>query len=175
MQQRLESTLACGSVVSTYGLSESGTGLTTLGVPGDAPEVRLSSCGKVLPGHEVRIMDPDTGEPCVPSEPGEIQLRSFGAPGKPYYRNPEATAAARTADAWVKTGDRGVLAGDGSLVFQDRIEDVLRVGGENVSPAEVESLLMQHDAVAMAQVVAVPHERLDEVPVAFRESSPGRA
>jgi fatty-acyl-CoA synthase len=173
VQHRLENTLASGSVVSTYGLSESGTGLTTLGLPGDPAAVRLSSCGKPLPGHEVRIADPDSGHPCAPGEPGEIQLRAFEAPGKAYYRNPEATAAARTADDWFKTGDRGVLTADGSLIFQDRIKDMLRVGGENVSPAEIESLLMQHDAVALAQVVGVPHERLDEVPVAFVELEPG--
>jgi fatty-acyl-CoA synthase len=173
IQRRLETTLASGSVVSTYGLSESGTGLTTLGLPGDPAASRLSSCGKPLPGHEVRIADPDSGDSCAPGEPGEIQLRAFAAPGKPYYRNPEATAAARTADDWFKTGDRGVLMPDGSLLFQDRIKDMLRVGGENVSPAEIESLLMQHDAVALAQVVGVPHERLDEAPVAFVELEPG--
>jgi fatty-acyl-CoA synthase len=173
VQSRLETTLASGSVVSTYGLSESGTGLTTLGLPDDPAVARLSSCGRPLPGHEVRIADPDSGRLCAPGEAGEIQLRAFAAPGKPYYRNPDATAAARTVDEWFKTGDRGVLTADGRLVFQDRMKDMLRVGGENVSPAEIESLLMQHEAVALAQVVGVPHERLDEVPVAFVELEPG--
>jgi acyl-CoA synthetase (AMP-forming)/AMP-acid ligase II len=173
VQHRLERTLPAGSVVSTYGLTESGSGLTTIGAPSDPVDVRLSSCGRPLPGLEVRIVDPFTREICAPNEPGEIQLRAWGAPGKPYYANPDASAAQRTKDGWFMTGDRGLLTADGSLVFQDRLKDMLRVGGENVSPAEIEALLMEHDAVAIAQVVGGPDERLEEVPVAFVELEPG--
>lgn len=175
MQQRVERALPNGRVVSTFGLTESGSGLSTLGSIDDPLELRAATCGRPLPGTEVRIADPETGEVLGSDVAGEIQLRAFDLPGRPYYADDDATARVSTADGWLKTGDRGYLTAEGCLVFQDRLKDMLRVGGENVSPAEIESVLAEHDAVAMAQVVGLPDDRLDEVPVAFVELAPGRA
>ena len=70
---------------------------------------------------------------------------------------------------WFRTGDLGRLDKAGRLSFQGRIKDMLKVGGENVSPAEVEAFLAQHPAIRTAQVVGLPDDRLGEIPVAFIE------
>ena len=71
--------------------------------------------------------------------------------------------------------DLGTIDPDGRLSFRGRIKDMLKVGGENVAPVEIEAHLMTHPAVQMAQVLGVPDPRLDEVPVAFIETCPGCA
>jgi fatty-acyl-CoA synthase len=90
-----------------------------------------------------------------------------------YYSNPEATAKAFTREGWLRTGDLGALDSEERLRMEGRLKDVLRVGGENVAPAEVEEVLLSHPAVVMAQVVGLPDARLGEVPVAFVALRPG--
>ena len=76
---------------------------------------------------------------------------------------------------WYRTGDRGVIRADGNLCLLGRVRDMIRVGGENLSGAEVEAVLMQHPAVKQAAAVAAPDPRLGEVVVAFVETKPGTA
>ena len=92
-----------------------------------------------------------------------------------YYEKPEATAAAIDADGWLHTGDMGLLRADGHLRFMGRYKDMLKIGGENVDPMEVEAFLMAHPAVNLAAVVSLPDARLSEVGVAFVRSEPGQA
>jgi acyl-CoA synthetase (AMP-forming)/AMP-acid ligase II len=84
-----------------------------------------------------------------------------------YYNDPKATAKAIDADGWLHTGDVGVLDNAGNLRVTDRIKDMLIVGGFNVYPAEVESVLSGHPAVVHVAVVGVGDERLGEVGRAF--------
>jgi fatty-acyl-CoA synthase len=86
---------------------------------------------------------------------------------KGYYKMPEQTAKTIDARGWLHTGDLGVMDGDGRLRFIARIKDIIRVGGENVAPPEVEEVLHQHPAVKQAQVIGVPDARLVEVPAAY--------
>ena len=88
--------------------------------------------------------------------------------------DPDSTAAACSDDGWFRIGDRVLLHEDGSIRFLGRYRDVLKVGGENVDPFEVEAFLNRHPAVAQAQVVGAPDARLSEVPVAFVILRPGR-
>jgi len=74
---------------------------------------------------------------------------------------------------WFHTGDRGSLDASGRLRFLGRLKDMLKVGGENVAPAEIEAHLGLHPAVKLVQVVGVPDDRLEEVPAAFVELKPG--
>jgi acyl-CoA synthetase (AMP-forming)/AMP-acid ligase II len=90
-----------------------------------------------------------------------------------YWKNPEATAAAFTADGWFRTGDIGHLDKDGYLYIDDRKKDMIVSGGENVASSEVERVLYEHDAVLEAAVVAMPDERWGEVPRAFIVLKPG--
>src|SRR5258705_1683581 len=92
-----------------------------------------------------------------------------------YYNKPEATAAAIDADGWMHTGDMGLLRADGHLRFMGRYKDMLKIGGENVDPMEVEAYLMRHPAINLAAVVSYPDSRLSEVGVAFVRCEPGQA
>ena len=92
-----------------------------------------------------------------------------------YFRDPDATSAAVDADGWLRTGDQGVRLQGGYIKFLSRIKDVIRVGGENLSPLEVEEVLMGHPDVQEVAVVSAPHPRLTEVPVAFLILRPGRS
>jgi acyl-CoA synthetase (AMP-forming)/AMP-acid ligase II len=83
------------------------------------------------------------------------------------------TAKAIDAEGWLHTGDRGLLRPSGALEYNGRIKDMLRVGGENLAPAEVEEVLCQHPKVRQAAVVGIPDERLVEVPAAVLELKPG--
>ena len=108
-----------------------------------------------------------------PGERGEIAIKS-AANIKCYWRNPEATAAAFTADGYFRTGDIGYLDDDGYLFIVDRKKDIIIRGGENISSQEVEAACYACPAVAEAAVFAAPDERLGEVPVAvlyLREGS----
>jgi acyl-CoA synthetase (AMP-forming)/AMP-acid ligase II len=96
---------------------------------------------------------------------GEIAIRS-AANIKCYWENPEATAAAFTADGYVRTGDIGYLDEDGYLFIVDRKKDIIIRGGENIACAEVEAEIYACSAVAEASVFGMPDDRLGEVPVA---------
>jgi len=91
------------------------------------------------------------------SGPGELQVRGPTV-FKGYWRNPEATAAAFTADGWMRTGDLIEFDADGFARFRGRSKDIIKTGGENVSAAEVEECLVQHAAVSEAAVYGVPHD-----------------
>jgi len=148
--------------LSLYGLTEGG-GAVTYGRLDDEEEARMETCGAPLPGIEVRI-----------TAAGEILVRGYGL-CEGYHGDPEKTAATFDADGWLHTGDRGELDPAGRLRFLGRLKEMLKVGGENVAPAEVEARLETHPAVKLAQVVGIPDERLVEVPVAFVELLPGAA
>jgi acyl-CoA synthetase (AMP-forming)/AMP-acid ligase II len=157
--------------VSLYGSTEGGGAITYNSLDEDL-ETRVTTCGLPLPGCEVRVVDPETGEDVAADADGEILVRSFGL-FEAYLNDPEKTAAAFDADGWYRTGDRGSLDESGRLRFLGRLKDMLKVGGENVAPAEIETLLMTHPAVLLAAVVGVPDARLEEVPAAFVELRAG--
>jgi acyl-CoA synthetase (AMP-forming)/AMP-acid ligase II len=100
------------------------------------------------------------------NERGEIAIRS-AANIKGYWRNPEATASAITANGYIRTGDIGYLDEDGYLFIVDRKKDIIIRGGENISAAEVEAAIYGSDGIAEAAVIGVADDRLGEVPVAI--------
>lgn len=150
-----------------YGLTESCNGVTTLFPdehdPGGPHAYRLLSVGRPHPNVEVSIVDPISAEPLGVDEVGEIWLRS---PQKMsgYWKNPEATAEAITPEGWLRTGDAGSLDTDGFLYIRDRIKDMIISGGENIYPAEVENVLMEHPGVADAAVIGIPSAKWGETP-----------
>jgi fatty-acyl-CoA synthase len=157
--------------LSLYGLTEGGGAITYNRLDDDL-DVRVETCGTPLPGSEVRIADPETGGDQPPGEEGEILIRGVSV-CEGYYRDPEKTAMQFDAGGWFHTGDRGSLDPGGRLRFHGRLKDMLKVGGENVAPAEIEAHLGLHPAVKLVQVVGVPDERLEQVPAAFVELKPG--
>ncbi|MPZ23619.1 MAG: o-succinylbenzoate--CoA ligase [Dehalococcoidia bacterium] len=148
-------------VVQTYGLTETASQVVTL-APQDAVR-ELGSAGKPLFPAQVRI-EADGGDAAV-DQVGEIVVRGpMVTPG--YFHRPEATAQA-LSDGWLHTGDLGYLDADGYLYVVDRRDDLIIRGGENVYPAEVESAILTHPAVAEAGVVGVADARWGQSPLAF--------
>jgi fatty-acyl-CoA synthase len=145
-----------------YGLSEASPNVV-LSDHREPVAARIAGGALPHPGIELRI-----------ALDGEIQVKGWSVM-KGYVGNAEATAAAFTPDGWLRTGDLGSLGADGRLRWTGRLKDVIRVGGENMAPAEVEEVLSTHPAVALAQVVGIPDARLGEVPVAFVQLRPGAA
>ncbi len=159
-----------GRFVSGYGMSEIGAGVT-IGALDSTLEQCYEASGYPAPGYEVRIIDPDTGRDQPPGVAGEILARGYSLM-LGYYKRPEATAAAIDADGWLHTGDMGLMREDGHLRFMGRYKDMLKVGGENVDPMEVEAFLMSQPGVALVAVVGYPDARLSEVGVAFVRRAP---
>jgi acyl-CoA synthetase (AMP-forming)/AMP-acid ligase II len=155
--------------VGTYGMTETSGTVTTSFIT-DPYEQRTRRLGKAFDGLEVRIVRADGTEAGV-DEIGEITVRGFSV-FSGYYKDAEKTRAA-FRDGWFHTGDLGSLDADGSMMFHGRLKDMLKVGGENVAALEIESLVAQHDAVMLCQVVGKPDPRLMEVPVAFVQLRPG--
>ncbi|WP_169984876.1 long-chain fatty acid--CoA ligase [Microbispora sp. H10836] len=154
-----------------YGMTETAPGATFLEA-GESVR-KVGSAGVPVFFADVRVVRPDL-TPVAPGEPGEVLVRGPNVtPG--YWRNPEATAAALTEDGWFRSGDLATLDDEGHLHIVDRVKDMYISGGENVYPAEVESVLFEHPAVAEAAVVGVPDERWGEVGRAFVVPRPGAA
>ncbi|MEJ2161266.1 MAG: AMP-binding protein [Chromatiales bacterium] len=157
--------------VGTYGMTETAGTVTTSRLD-DSLEARTTRLGVPLPGLEVRIAGKDAGAVAATGEQGEILVRGYSL-FEGYYKDPEKTAEAFDADGFFHTGDIGSFDADGQIMFHGRIKDMLKVGGENVAAAEIESHLTRHPAVKLAQVVGIPDPRLQEVPAAFIEVHAG--
>jgi fatty-acyl-CoA synthase len=128
-------------------------------------ERRITSQGPPLPGVHIRIADQETGELLAPGEVGEIQVTGYLAPG--YLGDTSGAGAAFGEDGWFRTGDLGSLDEQGALRFSSRATEMIKTGGINVAPREVEEFLAMHPVVHTAAVVGVPDERLSEAVVAF--------
>ena len=159
--------------VSGYGSTEVGTGVCFSFLDATEDERCLGS-GFPIPGYELRVVDAETGEQLPPGTPGELCVRGPGLM-REYYRMPEETARAIDAGGWFHTGDVATIDAEGFVRFIGRGKDMLKVGGENVDPAEVEAFLMTHPAVEQVKVVGVPDARLGEVPVACVVPKAGRS
>ncbi|MCE8538115.1 acyl-CoA synthetase [Ruegeria pomeroyi] len=129
---------------------------------------------RYLPLEGLDVLDPETMIP-VPRDGktmGEVMFRG-NVVMKGYFRNPKATQEA-LAGGWFHSGDLGVMHPDGYVQLKDRSKDIIISGGENISSIEVEEALYRHPAVAVAAVVAMPHEKWGETPCAFVELAPGQ-
>jgi fatty-acyl-CoA synthase len=155
-----------------YGMTET-TGATTYPRAEDPIEVTLSGAGVVISDFEVKLVDVESYSDSPVGEPGEVCVRGH-AVMQGYYGPPELTAAVIDADGWFHTGDIGVFNESGFLKIVGRLKEMLIVGGNNLFPAEVERILHLQPAVAQAHVVAVPDERLGEIPVAYVECVAGQ-
>jgi acyl-CoA synthetase (AMP-forming)/AMP-acid ligase II len=151
-------------VVTGYGLTES-CGIVSMCRYDDPLETAATTAGRPLPGLEVIAAD-ERGRPVPPGTEGEILVRGY-AVMKGYFDEDSETAAAVDPGGWLHTGDIGVIDAAGRVRITDRIKDMYIVGGFNAYPAEIESLLGTHPAVAQVAVVGVPDERMGEVGAAF--------
>ncbi len=170
-------------ITTGYGMSEC-TASTTVTRPDDPTERLLTTNGRLRdvgpagdPAIENRLVDyrvvePTTGAVLSPGEVGELMAKGPGVT-QGYYDKPAATAEAFDAEGWLHTGDLGRIDDDGYLTLVGRVKESYRCGGEQVTPSEIEDVLMVHPAVLQAHVAPVPDDRMGEVGVAFVVTSPG--
>lgn len=145
--------------------------LSTLGLPG-----RIGSMGVVTPGYEIEVRRED-GSHVGFGESGMLWIRGVAGLSmfQEYLKNPEATEKAFDEAGWFLTGDRVTPHADGTIVFDGRDRDMLRVGAENVAESEIERVILASGLVTEVAVVGKPHPMLDEVPVAFVTLAGGQA
>lgn len=161
-QQQLAARLPAAEIGQGYGLTET-TGAVS--VPERAVGAPPGTVGRPLPDTEVRVVDTH-GEPVTPGVEGEIEARGPHTMVG-YLGRPAETASKIRPDGWLRTGDLGHFDSDGNLVIVDRLKDLIKVNGYQVSPTEVEAVLCAHPSVVDAAVVGRPDVRRGEVPIAF--------
>ena len=160
LMHRVIGEMGCAGMLVAYGLTEASPCLTSSS-PSDPIAVRCGTVGRAIPGVEVRVVDPASGEDCPTGRTGEIWGRGPNIM-QGYFEHSAATAEAITEDGWLRTGDLGTLDETGLVRISGRIKEMINRGGENVYPAEVEDAIRAHDAVQDAAVFAIPDERLGE-------------
>jgi acyl-CoA synthetase (AMP-forming)/AMP-acid ligase II len=159
-------TLRC-DFMGIWGQTEC-TGPVTV-VKSDVAFANPYTCGKPMRGIDLQIWG-DDNQPLPTGETGEIMVRS--AMTARYWNNPEANAALYTG-AWLHTGDLGRLDADGYLYFVDRKKDLIKTGGENVYPQEVEAVLNQHPSIAELTVIGLPDPTWGQAVTAVIVPKPG--
>ncbi|MEU6180133.1 type I polyketide synthase [Streptomyces coeruleorubidus] len=161
LRAAVEETLGA-PLLDAYGSTET-CGMIAVNRP-EGPRVE-GSCGPPVPGIDVRVVDPRSGEDVPDGAEGEVWVRGPSLMTG-YHEQPEATAAA-LRDDWYRTGDLGRRVEHGHLRLTGRVSELIIRGGENIHPTEIEQALAQCPGVSEAVVVGVPHDVLGEVPVAF--------
>lgn len=170
--RRMHDELGIAEVLTAYGLTES-SGCVSATQAGDPVELVASSCGRPIPGVEVRLVDADDRDVAT-GEPGELLVRGFNVM-KGYLDDPKATAETIDAEGWLRTGDIATQDERGYLRITDRAKDLFICGGFNCYPAEIEARLLEHPDVARVAVVGRPDERMGEVGHAVIVPKPGAA
>ncbi|NCD24329.1 MAG: AMP-binding protein [Deltaproteobacteria bacterium] len=148
-----------------YGLTESSPVMTQTRVH-DTVAQRTSTVGRAMPEVEVRITNPESGEPAGPGVQGELCCRGYNVM-KGYYNNPDATAQAIDPDGWLHSGDLGTMDEAGYVTITGRLKDMIIRGGENVYPREIEEFLYRMEGIKDVQVAGVPSRKYGEEVGAF--------
>lgn len=147
-----------------YGLSESSPNVTICDIDDPLPK-KQQTVGRPHDGTEVCIVDPDTRRQLPAGTKGEIAVRGYQVM-LGYYNKAKETEAVLSSDGWLYSGDMGELDHEGYLYYYGRYKEIIRVGGENFSPQEVEGLLYEHPLIEQAAVVGIPNGTYGEIPVA---------
>ncbi len=147
-------------VTIAYGQTEASPVVTQTRTD-DPLELRVETVGRPLPGVEVKIVDPATGQTLGDNQQGE--LCSWGhVVMLGYYNNPEATAAAIDSEGWLHSGDLAIRLPNGYYRITGRIKDMVIRGGENIYPREIEEFLFTHPGIEQSAVVGVPDDKYGE-------------
>lgn len=143
-----------------YGSSENGV-IASIQTTLESEETLPYTVGPPLDFTEIRIADRTTGDTTLIGQSGEVQTRGFNTM-LCYYNDPERTNEVITKSRWYRTGDLGIIDKNGSLQIVGRIKDMIIKGGENIYPAEVETVLHQRDDIEDAHVFGIPDDRFGE-------------
>lgn len=152
-------------LIIVYGLTETSPGMTATRTHNSA-QVRSTTVGFELPNVEVKIVNPETGEPCEVREQGEICCRGYNVM-KGYYNNPDATQATIDEEGWLHSGDLAIKTEEGFYQITGRIKDMIVRGGENIYPKEIENFLYGLPEIETVEVVGVPSNKYGEDVGAF--------
>ena len=150
--------LGVSDICNIYGLTET-YGNSNVTDVDDPLEKRLNTVGRTLPGTEIVIADPESLAPLPDGTVGEILVRGYVTCG--YYKDP-ALDEQSFHEGWFRTGDLGLLDEDGFLHFRGRLKEMIKTGGINVSPAEVEAVLTEVPEVELAYVIGLPDPERDQ-------------
>jgi fatty-acyl-CoA synthase len=147
---------------TSFGMTEMSASVTN--ADWDEPiEKKAVTCGRLMEDVEGRIAETTTGKVLGKNQIGEIQFRGFNVM-KEYYNNPEKTKEAFTKDGWFRTGDLGYFNNDDELCVTGRLKDIIIRGGENISPVEIEDVILRSGMVDEVKVIGVPSKfRQEEV------------
>ncbi|MGE5306101.1 MAG: AMP-binding protein [Alphaproteobacteria bacterium] len=172
VNKRVYDEMGIRKLISPYGLTETHIGGTACALD-DPLELRMTTVGRPMTGVELAIRHSNGNQFLPAGEPGEVCFRGWCIT-KGYFEDPQKTAEALDEQGWFHTGDLGVIGKDGYLRLVGRIKDMIRVGGENVAAADVESVLLKHAAVKQAVAVGIADNRLAEVVAVFIELRSGQ-
>ncbi|KAJ8898452.1 hypothetical protein PR048_003812 [Dryococelus australis] len=169
MQAEVRARLSPHAVLHhSYGMTE--TTFTVL--TGERQLDKLFSSGTLSPGMQCKVVDVKSSKVLGPKEPGELYFRG-PLLTKGYMHNEKATQEAIDVDGWLHSGDLGYYDEDGYFYIVDRLKEIIKYQGYQISPSELESILITHPAVKEAAVVGVPHKLYGEVPQAYVVRQPG--
>ncbi|RZC39587.1 4-coumarate--CoA ligase 1-like [Asbolus verrucosus] len=167
LEKMVEKRLKVKSVRQVYGLTELG-GVVTM-IPKDVK--KCGSIGKATAGVKIKVCDVETGKVLPPNQIGELRMFGDGVM-KGYLGNDEESKAAFDEEGFLRSGDLGYYDEEGFYYIVDRLKEIINYKGFQVSPAELENLLIQHPAVKDAGVIGIPKEGVGEVPLAFIVKQP---
>lgn len=156
---RMNKRMPNGTVCVAYAMSE-----TAGFISANIAALRPGSVGQLFPGFDAKIIN-DKGENCSIGEDGEIYFKPLYSFTN-YYGDVENTMKTMDADGWLRTGDVGHFDAEGFLYLIDRQKEILKYFGSQVSPSELESVLMQHPGVANVCVVGIPDHLAGDLPAA---------
>jgi fatty-acyl-CoA synthase len=169
LMRRVTEQMHMKEITICYGLTEASPVMTQTHADEEF-ERRISTVGRAMPGIEVAVADPkalpERMEEMPRGVPGEVVCRGYNVM-KGYYNLPEESAAAVTADGWLRSGDMGVMDEQGYLIITGRIKDMIIRGGENIYPREIEEFIAGMDEIMDVQVVSVPSRKYGEEVAAF--------
>ena len=152
--------MGASEITIGYGLTEASPIITQTRTD-DPIDLRVQTVGKPLPGFEVKLVNPETGDELPHEQQGELCARGHGVM-LGYYNNPQATAMAIDADGWLHSGDLAMRQSNGYYRITGRMKDMICRGGENIYPREIEEFLYQHPAIETVAVVGVPDPKFQE-------------
>ncbi|RZC32784.1 AMP-binding domain containing protein, partial [Asbolus verrucosus] len=169
LEEMVEERLKVKSVRQVFGMTEASGAATIL--PKNVK--KYGTVGKVTVSFKIKVCDVDSGKALPPNQIGELRMFGDGVM-KGYLGNDEESKTTFDDEGFLRSGDLGYYDEEGFFYIVDRLKEIIKYKGFQVSPAELESLLIQHPAVKDAGIVGIPDERAGEVPLAFIVKQPNK-
>lgn len=165
VMERIKNEFQMSGIVVGYGTTET-CAFALSSYCTDSEYSRLYTCGRTLDYMECKIVNPETGEECFDMIPGELLIKGYNLM-KGYYKCPEATSKAIDKDGWYHTGDMATRESDGLIRITGRYKDIIIRGGENITPSEIEDMILTIDGILQVEVVGLKDEKYGEEIAAF--------